>query len=75
MRRSRLALLATAALLLQPGVVAGRAIDESAPTTEYIVLYATAASIGAAHDAVSAARAWSSARTSTSVSRPSGRPA
>jgi subtilisin family serine protease len=55
MRRSRLALLAVAALLLQPGVVAARSFDASAPAADYIVLYADGASLSAAHAAVAAA--------------------
>ncbi len=55
MRRARLVLLAIAAVLVQPGVVAGRAMEESGPTREYVVLYATGAPLSAARAAVAAA--------------------
>ena len=55
MRRSRLPLLAIAALLLQPGLVAGRTTGESGPASDYIVLYAVGVSLSAGHSAVAAA--------------------
>ena len=55
MKISRLAVVATAALLLSPGAVAARTDGGQAPATDYVVLYTDGASLASAHAAVLAA--------------------
>ena len=56
MKVSRLALMVTVVLLLQPGAVAAQSLTQAAKASDYVVLYAVGASVQSAHRAIKASQ-------------------